>query len=227
MDYNKTDPEFVERVTHFISEEVKKEPGQELDDSTRYLAVLAALAGCQGTGVYEELLPIALDAGLSPVAVKEMVYQSVDYLGLGRMWPFLRITNEIMERRGIALPLESQAVTNMEDRLEKGVQAQAEIFGDQMKEAWKAGHINRWLADNCFGDYYTRTGLTLAQREMITFCFLAAQGGCEPQLISHARGNMNVGNDRDFLMKVVSQCLPYIGYPRSLNAIACINKAAE
>ena len=227
MDYNKTDPEVVERVTHFISEEVKKEPGQELDDSTRYLAVLAALAGCQGTGVYEELLPIALDAGLSPVAVKEMVYQSVDYLRLGRMWPFLRITNEIMERRGIALPLESQAVTNMEDRLEKGIQAQAEIFGDQMKEAWKAGHINRWLADNCFGDYYTRTGLTLAQREMITFCFLAAQGGCEPQLISHARGNMNVGNDRDFLMKVVSQCLPYIGYPRSLNAIACINKAVE
>ena len=143
------------------------------------------------------------------------------------MWPFLRITNEIMERRGIALPLESQAVTNMEDRLEKGIQAQAEIFGDRMKEAWKAGHINRWLADNCFGDYYTRTGLTLAQREMITFCFLAAQGGCEPQLTSHARGNMNVGNDRDFLMKVVSQCLPYIGYPRSLNAIACINKAAE
>lgn len=227
MDYNKTDPEFVERVTHFISEEVKKEPGQELDDSTRYLAVLAALAGCQGTGVYEELLPIALDAGLSPVAVKEMVYQSVDYLGLGRMWPFLRITNEIMERRGIALPLESQAVTNMEDRLEKGIQAQAEIFGDQMKEAWKAGHINRWLADNCFGDYYTRTGLTLAQREMITFCFLAAQGGCEPQLTSHAKGNMNLGNDREFLVKVVSQCLPYIGYPRSLNAVACINKAAE
>ena len=72
-----------------------------------------------------------------------------------------------------------------------------------------------------------RTGLTLAQREMITFCFLAAQGGCEPQLTSHAKGNMNMGNDKDFLIRVVSQCLPYIGYPRSLNAIACVNKAAE
>ena len=40
-----------------------------------------------------------------------------------------------------------------------------------MKEAWKNGHINQWLADNCFGDFYTRTGLTLAQREMITFVF--------------------------------------------------------
>ena len=96
-----------------------------------------------------------------------------------------------------------------------------------MKEAWKVGHINRWLASNCFGDYYTRKGLTLVQREMITFCFLLAQGGCEPQLIAHAKGNMNMGNDKAFLIKVVSQCLPYIGYPRSLNAINCVNKAAE
>ncbi len=87
----------------------------------------------------------------------------------------------------------------MENRLEKGIEAQATIFGEQMKEAWKAGAINRWLAANCFGDYYTRTGLSLAQREMITFCFLAAQGGCELQLISHARGNRNVGNDKEFL----------------------------
>lgn len=54
-----------------------------------------------------------------------------------------------------------------------------------------------------------------------------AQGGCEPQLIAHAKANLNLGNDRNFLTHVVSQCLPYIGYPRSLNAIACINKAAE
>ena len=115
----------------------------------------------------------------------------------------------------------------MENRLEKGYQTQAEIFGDQMLEAWKQSHINYWLADNCFGDYYTRTGLDLKQRELITFCFLAAQGGCEPQLTSHGKGNLNLGNDKDFLIRVVSQCLPYIGYPRSLNAINCINKAAE
>ena len=65
------------------------------------------------------------------------------------------------------------------------------------------------------------------QRELITFCFLAAQGGCEPQLTAHAKGNMNIGNGKDFLIRVVSQCLPYIGYPRSLNAIQCVQKASE
>ena len=154
-------------------------------------------------------------------------YQAVDYLGIGRVLPFLDAANEILEARGVKLPLEGQATTTMQDRLEKGAQAQADIFGEHMKEAWKADHINRWLAANCFGDYYTRTGLDLRQREMITFCFLAAQGGCEPQLTAHAKGNMNLGNDKEFLLKVVSQCLPYIGYPRSLNAVTCINNAAQ
>ena len=225
--YRETDPEFMERFEHFAFDEVVNEAGQQLDDLTRHMAILATLLGCQGTDAFLLELPCALDAGVTPVMAKEIVYQAVDYLGIGRVLPFLRITNEVLTDRGVKLPLEGQATTTMENRLEKGAQAQADIFGPQMLEAWKAGHINRWLAANCFGDYYTRTGLTLAQREMITFCFLAAQGGCEPQLTSHAKGNMNLGNDKEFLIRVISQCLPYIGYPRSLNAVACVNKAEE
>ncbi|HIR25965.1 MAG TPA: carboxymuconolactone decarboxylase family protein [Candidatus Egerieimonas faecigallinarum] len=226
-DYRRTDPEFMERFEHFAFEEVVHEEGQQLDEITRHMAIIATLLGCQGIDEFRLELPRALDAGLTPVMAKEVVYQAVDYLGIGRVLPFLDAANEILEARGVKLPLEGQATTTMQDRLEKGAQAQADIFGEHMKEAWKAGHINRWLAANCFGDYYTRTGLDVKQREMITFCFLAAQGGCEPQLTAHAKGNMNLGNDKEFLLKVVSQCLPYIGYPRSLNAVTCINNAAQ
>lgn len=222
-----TDPEFTERFEYFAFNEVINEEGQTLDETTRYLAILSALIGCGGAEAYKEMLPKALDSGVTPIEAKEVVYQATDYLGYGRMLTFLNITNEILKGCGIELPLDGQSTTTVDNRLEKGIEAQAEIFGDHMKEAWKNGHINRWLAENCFGDYYTRKGLTLVQREMITFCFLMAQGGCEPQLTAHSKGNMNLGNDKDFLIKVVSQCLPYIGYPRSLNAIACINKAAE
>ena len=107
-----------------------------------------------------------------------------------------------------------------------------DLFGEDMADFYQSGseetrHINRWLAENCFGDYYTRTGLDDAQREMITFCLLIAQGGCEPQAVSHVRANLRVGNDRTFLIKVVSQCVPYIGYPRCLNALRCIDEAME
>ncbi len=227
MNYRETDPEFSQRMEHFAFEEVVNQEGQQLDEVTRHLAILATLMGCQGKELFAWELGQAMDAGITPVMAKEVVYQAVDYLGMGRALPFLDITNQVLTQRGVTLPLEGQATTTMENRLEKGYQTQAEIFGGQMLEAWKQSHINYWLADNCFGDYYTRTGLDLKQRELITFCFLAAQGGCEPQLTSHGKGNLNLGNDKDFLIRVVSQCLPYIGYPRSLNAINCINKAAE
>ncbi|EEG75598.1 carboxymuconolactone decarboxylase family protein [[Clostridium] hylemonae] len=227
MELHKTDPEFAERLEHFAFDEVINEENQQLEPFTLYMAILATLIGCGGVDAYKEMIPQALENGITPIVAKEIVYQATDYLGYGRMLPFLNVTNEILTENGIDLPLDGQATTTLDDRLEKGIEAQAEIFGEHMKEAWKAGHINRWLAANCFGDYYTRKGLDLSERELITFCFLMAQGGCEPQLIAHAEGNMNMGNDKGFLIRVVSQCLPYIGYPRSLNAVTCINKAVE
>ena len=231
-DFLRTDPAFIERFDNFAFDEVINQDGQGLDDKTRWMTILATLIGCQGIEEYEKLVPAAMNFGLTPVEIKEMVYQAVAYLGIGRVFPFLTATNTILEKRGIKLPLTGQATSTMDNRRELGSQAQVDIFGEGMRDFWKSGpeesrHINYWLADNCFGDYYTRTGLSYAQREMITFCFLAAQGGCEPQLTAHAAGNMKVGNDKTFLIKVISQCLPYIGYPRSLNALACVNKAAE
>ncbi|HIX76692.1 MAG TPA: carboxymuconolactone decarboxylase family protein [Candidatus Fusicatenibacter merdavium] len=227
-----TDPEFAERFANFAFDEVVNEPGRGLDDKTRFLAILATLLGCQGIDAFRLMVPAALNYGVTPVEIKETVYQAVAYLGIGRVYPFLNAVNECFETQGISLPLEPQAQTTAEDRLEKGNQVQVDIFGEGMRGFDKSGpeesrHINKWLADNCFGDYYTRTGLDNGQREMITFCFLAAQGGCEPQLTSHAAGNMRVGNDKQFLINVISQCVPYIGYPRSLNALRCVNEAAK
>lgn len=86
----KTDPEFMERFEHFAFEEVPNEAGQQLDEETRCMAVLATLLGCQGTDAYQVMLPKALDAGLSPVQVKEIVSTRLSttwaWAGYGRFW---------------------------------------------------------------------------------------------------------------------------------------------
>lgn len=227
---SESDPEFTELFENFAFDEVVNH--DDLDDRTRFMAVLAALLGCQGTDEFRVMLPAALNFGVAPVEIKEIVYQATAYLGIGRVLPFLKITNEVFTEKGIGLPLPPQSTATTENRREMGTQAQVDIFGEGMRDFWKSGpeesrHINLWLADNCFGDYYTRGGLDYRQREMITFCFLAAQGGCEPQLTSHAAANMRIGNDKQFLINIISQCLPYIGYPRSLNALRCVNSAAD
>ena len=71
---------------------------------------------------------------------------------------------------------------------------------------------------------FFRTGLDVKTRELLTFSMLLALGGCEPQLKGHIQGNANIGNDKQTLLSVVTQLLPYVGYPRALNALRCINE---
>lgn len=241
----RSDPEFFERFANFAFDEVINMPLQEgqerMDDRTRFMAFLSVLLGCQGLEQFRILLPASLNMGLTPVEVREIVYQAVAYLGLGRVRPFIDAMNEVFLERGIELPLEDQATTvyevpddgeDLRNRRVAGTKASVDLFGDFMREAWRMGpeekrHINYWLNDNCFGDYYTRNGLPLKEREMITFCFIMAQGGAEPQLQGHTRGNLSAGNDRLFLIQLVSQCLPFIGYPRALNALSVIDEVAK
>lgn len=224
-----SDPEFASLFENFLTQDVAA--FGDIDSATERMAVLSVLAGAQGKEAFEVLLQDSADCGVTPEMLREIVYQSVAYLGFGRAYPFILAVSRYLKDKGL-LPLEKASTTTPETRLQAGSQKQVDLFGDGMRDFWKSGpqesvHINRWLAQNCFGDYYTRKGLDDRRRELITFCFLAAQGGCEPQLTSHAGANMRIGNDKTFLIAVLSRCLPYIGYPRSLNALRCINDAAN
>lgn len=226
----RTDPEFIERFDNFAFDEVADRV--QLDDVTRYLGWLATLLGCQGIEEYQVILPAALCNGVTPVQAKEVVYQAVAYLGIGRVFPFLKATNDILEAEGVKLPLPEQATTDpaRESRLTGGEQAQIDIFGEGMRGYKDKGNpdypwINEWLVDNCFGDWYTRGGLDLKQRELVTFCYIAAQGGCDAQAKAHAAANISVGNSKELLIRVVSSNLPFIGFPRTLNALSVIEDA--
>lgn len=161
--------------------------------------------------------------------MKEIVYQAVPYVGIARAFDFRHATNEILQSREVTQPLEGQSTTTPQTRHRDGLAVQKSIFGD-VSDAMHASspesqlHIQQYLSANCFGDYHTRTGLDIQTRELLTFAMLVATGGCEPQLRGHIQGNLNVGNAKTTLLAVVTQLLPYGGYPRTLNAISCLNE---
>jgi 4-carboxymuconolactone decarboxylase len=126
--------------------------------------------------------------------------------------------------------LEGQSTTSPETRFEKGLALQKAMVGevriDKMYSESPANqiHIQKYLSANCFGDYVIRNGLDVKTRELLTISMLLSLGGCEPQLKGHIQTNINVGNDKGTLLSVVTQLIPYVGYPRSLNAIRCLNE---
>ena len=133
---------------------------------------------------------------------------------------------------GFQLPLEGQSTTQPHTRFDKGLEVQKKILGEKIDQMYEQSpkdelHIQRFLSANCFGDHYTRKGLDLKTRELLTFSMLAAMGGCEPQLQGHVAANLTVGNDRRVLIGTITLLLPFIGYPRTLNAIRVINEGTS
>ena len=222
-----TDPELVDFFDNFAFDEVLRYG--TLDTRTRLMVQLAALIAVQGLSEYRVMLGAALTTGVTPVEVKEIVYQAVPYAGMGKVLDFLHTTNDVLAACGVELPLEPQSTTTPETREDRGLAVQKQIVGADTVDAMYAVapadtlHIQRYLSANCFGDHLTRTGLDLQTRELLTFAMLVSLGGCEPQAKGHVAANRNVGNDRQTLLSVATQLLPFIGYPRTLNAIRLID----
>ena len=77
------------------------------------------------------MLGAALTVGVTPVEIKEIVYQAVPYVGMAKVFDFIHATNEVLTERGVALPLPGQSTTTPETRAEKGLAVQKQIVGSE------------------------------------------------------------------------------------------------
>ena len=222
----KTDPEFFGNYVNFAFDEVPTESKLELKENL--MITLASLVAIPALSEFKIMLQVALKNGVEPVAIKEILYQATPYVGMGKVLDFITATNEIFTQSGIALPLEPQGKVEYAQRREKGLETQRTLFGEAIDKGNAAApkdyqHIRTFLSAKCFGDYYTRGGLELKFRELLTFVYILSMGGADSQVKAHVAGNLRIGNDRAKLIAVVTALVPYIGYPRSLNALSAID----
>ena len=223
-----TDPELIEIFDNFAFDEVLRQ--SNLDARTRLMVQLASRIASQALREYRVMVGAALSVGVTPVEIKEIVYQAVPYVGMAKVFDFVHATNEVLSERGVALPLPGQSTTTPETREEEGLAIQKQIVGSDVVEKLYASapadqhHIQHYLSANCFGDYLTRTGIDVPTRELLTLSMLVALGGCDAQVKGHVTANLNVGNDRARLIDIVTQLLPFIGYPRTLNGLRAIDE---
>ena len=200
-----------------------------LSPELRHLVTISVLTAILAPEEVEAAAEAALKDGASPVKIREAVYQCAPYAGFPRTEAAIRAVNDVFLKNGMKLPLEDQSTVTEESRFRDGLAVQKGIFGDAIDAMHAAAPDDQktimvtHLSAFCFGDIYTRRGLDLKEREMLTFAVISALGGCEAQVKSHVQGNANVGNGKKDLIAVLETALPLIGFPRTLNALSCVN----
>lgn len=90
--------------------------------------------------------------------------------------------------------------------------------------------LARMIVEFGYGDCYAdrpKDVLDEQQRQLVTIGALAATAGCEHQVGVHANVALEVGLTPDQVVEALVHALPYIGFPRALNALEAVRAVFE
>lgn len=222
-----TDPEMMDILQKMIFGEVFRTG--ELDMKNREMITCVTLATMQTLPQLKAHAGAALNVGVSPVELREAMYLTAPFIGFPRMLNAIGTVNEVFKERGIELPLEKQGTVNENNRHEQGNRIQQQLYAGGITSAMSGvpGNLGKavegFLTDYCFGEIYTRNGLDLKTREILSYCILTTLEA-ESQLRSHYHGGLKAGNTPEEMVAAVIQCLPYIGFPPAIKALKIIKE---
>jgi 4-carboxymuconolactone decarboxylase len=118
------------------------------------------------------------------------------------------------------------------DRYERGEKLLRKIDGDKVADNLIARYENlapdftRYLVEFAFGEIYAREG-DLKHRELIAIASLATMGGCDSQLETHVHGAFNAGLSEGEIVEAVMTLIPYVGFPKALNAMTVVKRVVD
>jgi 4-carboxymuconolactone decarboxylase len=199
-----------------------------LSDQTRELITVTVLACLQTLPQLGSHTTAALNLGVEPIQIREAIYQLAPFIGFPRTLNAIAMINDVLRDHSIELPLPPQGTVSDASRYTKGLAQQAPLYGTEIKDDMADlpepfnEALPRFLTEFCFGDFYTRGGLDLAERELLILCALAALGDSTPQLGPHGRACLQVGNSKTVVVAALVHCFPYIGFSRAVAAIRAV-----
>jgi 4-carboxymuconolactone decarboxylase len=119
-----------------------------------------------------------------------------------------------------------------DDRYHKGMENLKKMNPDSYSDLEKllndiAPDMARYIAEFPYGDIYSRPGLDLKTRELVTVASITTLGCAQEQLKSHIHGALNVGCTPREIIEVIIQMAVYAGFPISINGLIAAKEVFE
>ncbi|WP_409017915.1 carboxymuconolactone decarboxylase family protein [Caballeronia sp. LZ033] len=164
-------------------------------------------------------LDLALDSGLKPSEISEIITHLAFYSGWANATAAARVTSTVFERRGItAAQLPSSTVELLP--LDKAAEAQRESTVQQNFGMVSPGVV-QFTRDTLFNDLWLRPGLAPRDRSLVTVSALVASGQVA-QLTYHLNRAMDNGLTAEQASEVMTQLAFYAGWPNVFTALPVV-----
>lgn len=221
------DPEFMAILQKYIFGEIFTVG--ELDIKVREMLTIVSLVTQQTLPQLKAHIHAGLNIGITPIELREVIYQCAPSIGFPKTLNALSVMNEVLEERGIALPLEITSTVDEQTRFEQGFAIQSKMYGSEVANMLQGlphnidKELSRYITEFYFGDFYTRKGLSIELRELLVISILVTTGHTEI-LRNHIQGNLRIGNSAETIAAAIIQCSPYVGFPNTIEALKVLKE---
>ncbi|WP_296445463.1 carboxymuconolactone decarboxylase family protein [Rhodoferax sp. UBA5149] len=221
-------PDLARLAISFVYGQIYTRPHLNLRDRQLVtVAMLAALGNARPQLKFH--IAGALNVGCSATEIIELMLHLAVYAGFPAGLNGVFAAKEVFEDRGLVFATQAVPPPVEAERFRKGWDALMHIDGHAGEQviaslADVAPDLGRFIIEFGFGDIYTRPGLDLLQRELITVAALTALGTAAPQLKVHVHGLLNVGGTREQLIETVIHVAAYAGFPAAINAMLTVKE---
>ena len=199
-----------------------KRPGLNLRD--RSIVTLAALITRNQTAELAHYLNFALDNGVKPSEISEIVTHLAFYAGWGNAMAAVAVVKDVFAARKIAadeLPSTSPKLLALNEAAEAD---RAKRVGDLFGAVFPG--VTQYTTDVLFRDLWLRPALAPRDRSLVTVSSLVASGQV-PQLTGHVNIGMNNGLTQAEIAEAITHLAFYVGWPNVFSAMPVAKDAFE
>lgn len=193
---------------------------------------LSAIAGLEAKGDMDRLyseIDNGLDNGLTVAEIKEALSQLYAYTGFPRSLNALgQLQKVIVDRKanGKTTDMGKDDETVLPknfNSLKEGTEVQTKVTGRPFNYTF-APREDYYLKAHLFGDIFASKVLSTADREIVTVSGISSLPGCEPQVLAHSNGALNMGVKPEELREIPTVLMQKVGSAESWRARNAINK---
>ncbi len=202
-------------------------PGLALED--RMLCALAALAAVQRLPKLRRHAGAALELGLTPRAIVEVLIQIGIYAGFAASEEAVDVVAAEFAARQIDMPEEPERTDSLEELTERGRKLMEQLHGDRATQGYAApgnavtGALYPLAIQYGYGEIWFRPGLDLRQRALVAVAAFTALK--LDQVKKFGESALNMGLSRTEVIEAVIQTAPYSGFAPALNALGALSSA--
>jgi len=202
-------------------------PGLALED--RMVCALAALAAVQRLPKLRRHVGAALDLGLTPQAIVEVLIQIGIYAGFAASEEAVEAAAAEFAARQVAMPEEPARTDSLEALTERGRKLMEQLHGDRARQGYAApgntvtGTLYPLAIQYGYGEIWFQPGLDLRQRALVAVAaFTALKLG---QVEKFGESALNLGLSRPEVIEAIIQTAPLSGFAPALNALGALSEA--